>query len=172
VPGADRFSPLNTTISCLPAAVISQALSLGGAHFSLDAACASTLYAITVACNYLLTGKADLMLAGAVSCADPLYIHMGFSIFQAYPEEGKKHAPLDKASAGLVSSEGAGALALKRYEDAVRDGDTVYATLCGAGLSNDGRGKFLLVPNPKGQVLALERAYADAPIKGHMLMRP
>ena len=163
--GADRYLPLNMTISCLPAAVISQALGLGAAHLSLDAACASTLYTIKLACDYLLAGKADLMLAGAVSCADPLYIHIGFSIFQAYPGEGQKHAPLDKASAGLVSSEGAGALVLKRYEDAVNDGDNIYAVVCSTGLSNDGRGKFLLVPNPKGQLLALERAYADTDVK-------
>ncbi|MBN1627700.1 MAG: 3-hydroxyacyl-[acyl-carrier-protein] dehydratase FabA, partial [Deltaproteobacteria bacterium] len=162
--GAEKFSPLNMTISCLPAAVISQALSLEGPQFSLDAACASSLYAIKLACDYLLGGEADMMLAGAVSCADPLYIHIGFSIFQAYPEEGQKHAPLDRASKGLVSSEGAGALVLKRYEDAVRDGNTVYATICGCGLSNDGRGKFLLVPNPKGQLLAMERAYDSSPI--------
>lgn len=162
---ARKLSPLNMTTSCLPAAVISQALALGGPQFSLDAACASSLYAIKLACDYLQSGKADLMLAGAVSCADPLYIHIGFSIFQAYPEEREKHAPLDKSSAGLISSEGAGALVLKRYKEAVKDGDHIYATICGAGLSNDGRGKFLLVPNPKGQLLALERAYGNTDVK-------
>ncbi len=103
------------------------------------------------------------MLAGAVSCADPLFINMGFSIFQAYSEDAISR-PLDKLGEGLLSGEGAGMLALKRYSDAVRDGDRIYATILGAGLSNDGRGKFLLTPNPKGQILAFERAYADAGI--------
>ncbi|MEL7340172.1 MAG: polyketide synthase, partial [Bacteroidota bacterium] len=50
---------------------------------------------------------------------------------------------------------------LKRLEDAERDGDNILAVIGGIGLSNDGRGKFLLSPNPKGQTLAFERAYLE-----------
>ncbi|MBN3927939.1 PfaB family protein [Nostoc sp. NMS4] len=157
------LSPLNGVLSGYPAALISQGLSLSRINFSLDAACASSLYAIKLACDYLLSDKADLMLAGAVSCADPLFIHLGFSIFQAYPENGVTR-PLDKSSAGLISGEGAGMIVLKRYDDAVRDGDRIYATINGIGLSNDGKGKFVLNPNPKGQILAFERAYRNADI--------
>ncbi|AFY47240.1 polyketide synthase family protein [Nostoc sp. PCC 7524] len=160
---SNDLSPLNALLSGYPAALIAQALSLSGINFSLDAACASSLYAIKLACDYLLSGKADLMLAGAVSCADPLFIHMGFSIFQAYPENSVTR-PLDKSSGGLISAEGAGMVVLKRYDDAIRDGDRIYATINGIGLSNDGKGKFVLNPNPKGQILAFERAYKNAGI--------
>ncbi len=155
----------NPLLSSSPTGIISQALGLGGNHFSLDAACASSLYAVKLACDELLNGNADLMLAGAVSGADPLFIHMGFSIFHAYAPDNQKSAPFDKNSQGLISSEGAGMLLLKRYEDAKRDGDRIYACISGIGLSNDGRGKFLLSPNPKGQVLALQRAYENTIIK-------
>ncbi|MCB9291351.1 MAG: hypothetical protein H6560_28860 [Lewinellaceae bacterium] len=57
-------------------------------------------------CDELLTGKADMMLAGAVCASDQLFIHMGFSIFHAYAGADDKFVPLDKGSAGLVSSEG------------------------------------------------------------------
>ncbi|WP_392532240.1 beta-ketoacyl synthase N-terminal-like domain-containing protein [Nostoc sp. C117] len=157
------LSPLNGLLSGYPAALIAQALSLSRINFSLDAACASSLYAIKLACDYLLSGKADLMLAGAVSCTEPLFIHLGFSIFQAYPENGVTR-PLDKSSAGLIAGEGAGMIVLKRYDDALRDGDRIYATINGIGLSNDGKGKFVLNPNPKGQILAFERAYRNADI--------
>ena len=153
----------NALISGYPAAVVAQALGLSSTHLALDAACASSLYAVKLACDYLLAGKADLMLAGAVSCADPFFIKMGFSIFQAYPTDDSS-APLDKSSQGLISGEGAGMFVLKRLADAQRDGDQVYAVLRGIGLSNDGKGKHLLTPNPKGQTLAFERAYAAAGI--------
>ncbi len=104
------------------------------------------------------------MLAGAVSCADPLFVLTGFSIFQAYPPEGGASRPLDRGSRGLTAGEGAGMFALKRYADALRDGDRIYGLVRGVGLSNDGAGKHLLVPNPKGQRLAFERAYAAAGI--------
>jgi PfaB family protein len=160
-PAADSLA--NALISGYPAAVVSQALGLSSMHFALDAACASSLYAVKLACDYLQAGKADLMLAGAVSCADPFFIKMGFSIFQAYPDNDNS-CPLDKTSNGLISGEGAGMFVLKRLADAERDGDKIYAVLRGIGLSNDGKGKHLLTPNPKGQKLAFERAYAGTGI--------
>ena len=145
-----------------PAAVTAGALGLGGPRFAIDAACASSLYAVKLACDRLASGEADLMLAGAVSRADPLFIQMGFSIFQAYPERDGNSRPLDARSGGLVAGEGAGFVALRRYADAVRDGDNVYAVIRGIGLSNDGNGKHLLVPNQQGQRTAMERAYRAA----------
>ncbi len=156
---SESDKPQNEILEYTPSEMVSEALGLGGGHYELDAACATSLYAIKLACDELLTGKSDLMLAGAVCASDQLFIHMGFSIFHAYAPADKKFAPFDKNSAGLVSSEGAGMVVLKRLEDAERDGDNILAVIGGIGLSNDGRGKFLLVPNPKGQKLAFERAY-------------
>ena len=151
--------PDNKVLEYTPSAMVSEALALGKTHYAMDAACATSLYAIKMACDELSTGKADMMLAGAVSASDQLFIHMGFSIFHAYSPMDKKFVPFDKDSAGLVSSEGAGMVLLKRLEDAERDGDKILGVIGGIGLSNDGRGKFLLSPNPKGQNLAFERTY-------------
>lgn len=163
------FSPASTTelnlangaVAHTASKLISDALGLGGTQLSLDAACASSVYALKLACDYLTTGKADLMLAGAVSGADPFFINMGFSIFHAYPDHGIS-APFDSNSKGLFAGEGAGVLVLKRLEDAERDGDNIYAVVSGIGLSNDGKGQFVLSPNSKGQVQAFERAYSAA----------
>lgn len=163
LPTNSPVSPQNLMTFGYPAAFVSQALGLGGVNLALDAACASSLYAVKLASHYLLTGKADLMLAGAVSRADPFFINMGFSIFHAYPENSLSQ-PLNKHSDGLFAGEGAGVFVLKRYRDARRDGDKIHAVISGVGLSNDGKGKFLLQPNPKGQILAFERAYADGEV--------
>ncbi|MCP4297067.1 MAG: PfaB family protein [Proteobacteria bacterium] len=146
-----------------PDELVSRALSLGGPTFRMDAACATSLYSIKLACDYLNSNKADLMLAGAVSAGDPFFINMGFSTFQAFPENGIS-APFDENSKGLFAGEGAGLVVLKRYDDAVRDNDQIYASISGIGLSNDGSGKFILNPDSKGQIKALERAYADSKI--------
>ena len=164
LPNSEDTSFYNAMISGLPAAIISHALSLSHIHFCLDAACSSPLYAAKLASHYLWTHKADLMLAGGISCSDPIFVRMLFSGIQGYPENNDISRPLDKSSRGLVTSEGVGMLVLKRYSDAVRDGDRIYASITGNGLSNDGRGKHLLSPNPKGQVLAFERAYSEAEI--------
>ncbi|MBD2344696.1 beta-ketoacyl [acyl carrier protein] synthase domain-containing protein [Anabaena subtropica] len=161
LPTATKPATHNAMISGLPAALVAKAFSLSANHFCIDAACSSAFYAIKLASHYLWTGKADVMLAGAISCTDPLFLRMFFSGLQAYPENGIS-SPLDKSSRGLVTSEGIGMVMLKRYSDAVRDGDKILATVCGNGLSNDGKGKHLLSPSTKGQVLAFERAYQEA----------
>lgn len=159
-----QANPENGVLDYTPSEMVSEALGLQDSHYALDAACATSLYAIKLACDELVTGKSDMMLAGAVSASDQLFIHMGFSIFHAYAPRGKKFVPFDRESAGLVSSEGAGMVLLKRLEDAERDGDDILGVIGGIGLSNDGRGKFLLSPNPKGQQLAFERAYEQGNI--------
>lgn len=161
LPTATKASPYNAMISGLPAAVISQAMGLSGIHFCMDAACSSSFYAIKMACHYLWSRKANVMLAGAISCTDPLFLRMLFSGIQGYPENGISR-PLDKASRGLITSEGVGMVMLKRHSDAVRDGDRILATICGNGLSNDGKGKHILSPSTKGQTLAFARAYTEA----------
>ncbi|MBD2242860.1 PfaB family protein [Nostoc sp. FACHB-888] len=163
VPNATKASLSNAMISGLPASIVAQALSLSQINLCLDAACSSSFYAIKLASHYLWSHKADVMLAGAISCADSLFVRMLFSGVQGYAENGISR-PLDKSSRGLIPADGVGMVLLKRYSDAVRDGDNILATICGNGLSNDGKGKHLLSPNPKGQVLAFERAYNEAKV--------
>ncbi|OQY45374.1 MAG: hypothetical protein B6242_10465 [Anaerolineaceae bacterium 4572_78] len=155
--------PYNALVSGYLTTVIAQALGLSQVNFSIDAACASSLYAVKLACYYLQAGKADLMLAGGISAPAPLFVTLGFASLQGYPDNGISQ-PLDKQSKGLTSGEGAGMVVLKRYADAVRDGDKIQAVIPAIGLSNDGRGKHLLIPNPRGQQLAFERAYREAGI--------
>ncbi|GLS91009.1 beta-hydroxyacyl-ACP dehydratase [Psychromonas marina] len=160
---AQTVNPDNALVAGYPSALLAKASGLGASHFSLDAACASSCYSLKLACDYLHTGKADMMLAGAISGADPMFVNMGFSIFQAFPANNK-HAPFDNDSQGLFAAEGAGMMVLKRHSDALRDGDTIHAIIKGGALSNDGKGEFVLSPNTKGQVLAYQRAYQDAQI--------
>jgi PfaB family protein len=163
LPKTTKASLYNAMISGLPASIVAQALSLSRINLCLDAACSSSFYAIKLASHYLSSHKADMMLAGAISCADSLFVRMLFSGVQGFSEDGTSR-PLDKTSRGLIPGDGVGMVMLKRYADAVRDGDNILATICGTGLSNDGKGKHLLSPNTKGQVLAFERAYNEAQI--------
>lgn len=163
LPQSTTASLYNAMISGLPAAIVAQGLSLSPINFCLDAACSSSFYAIKLASHYLSSHKADMMLAGAISCADSLFVRMLFSGVQGFAEDGTSR-PLDKTSRGLIPGDGVGMVLLKRYSDAIADGDNILATICGNGLSNDGKGKHLLSPNSKGQVLAFERAYNEAQI--------
>src|SRR5690606_22220290 len=117
-------------------------LGLGGGTVTLDAACASSLYAVKLAVDELLSGRVDAMLAGGVSRPDCLYTQMGFSQLRALSASGRC-SPFDSRADGLVVGEGAGVVVLKRLEDALQAGDHIYATIAGIGLSNDIGGNLL-----------------------------
>lgn len=157
----DAIVPENLRVSGSPAAVTAAALGLGGPRYCLDAACSSALYALSLACGHLASGRADVVLAGAVCAPDPTLIHLSFSDLHAYPEDGFSQ-PFDGRSGGIVTGQGAGMVAVKRLADALRDGDHVHAVVDGIGLSNDGAGRHPLVPRKSGQLDALTRAYAAA----------
>ena len=152
--------PLNARVTALPAGLLSAALGLGGGAFTLDAACASSLYAIKLACDELRRGRCDAMLAGGVSRPEALYTQIGFSQLQALSPSGKCR-PFDARADGLVVGEGAGLVLLKRLDDALRDGDRIYGVIRGIGLSNDLAGS-LLAADSEGQVRAMRAAYEQA----------
>jgi PfaB family protein len=147
-------------VTALPAILLARALHLEGGAFTLDAACASSLYAVKLACDELHSRRADAMLAGGVSRPDNLYTHMGFTQLRALSASGRC-APFDASADGLVVGEGAGVLVLKRLDDALRNGDQVRAVIRGIGLSNDMRGN-LLAPDTEGQLRAMRAAYQQA----------
>jgi acyl transferase domain-containing protein len=152
-----RTDPLNRYTAGLPAGLLAHGLGLGGGSFTLDAACASSLYAIKLAVDELLSGRADAMLTGGISRPDSLYTQMGFSQLRALSPRGIC-SPFDAAGDGLVVGEGAGIFLLKRTEDAVAHGDRIYGVIRGIGLSNDVGGS-LLAPLSEGQLRAMRQAY-------------
>lgn len=161
--GQGGGDPRNRHMSGGCAALLQQALGLDAGSFCIDAACASSLYAIKLACDRLHSGAADLMLAGAVQRADDLFLHVGFSALNALSPSGRSR-PFHREADGLVPAEGAAFFALKRLADARRDGDRVLGVVRGVGLSNDGRGRGFLAPAESGQRRALALAYASAGI--------
>ena len=156
----EATEPLNRYVAGLPAGLLARALGLGGGAYTLDAACASSLYAVKLAADELRAGRADAMLTGGLSRPDPLYTQMGFAQLRALSTTGKAR-PFDERADGLVVGEGAGMFVLKRLDDALRQGDTIYGVIAGAGLSNDVDGG-LLAPSSEGQLRAMRAAYADA----------
>lgn len=153
-------NPLNRYVTGLPAGLLAGSLGLGGGCYGLDAACASSLYAVKLACDELLEHRASAMLAGGLSRPDSLYTQMGFSQLRALSPSGRC-SPFDRKGDGLIVGEGAGIVVLKRLEDALRDGDRILALIRGIGLSNDIEGS-LLSPSSEGQSRALRSAYAQA----------
>jgi acyl transferase domain-containing protein/NAD(P)H-dependent flavin oxidoreductase YrpB (nitropropane dioxygenase family) len=140
---------------------IANRLDLGGANFTVDAACASALAALDVGCAELVDGSADLVLCGGADMHNGINDFLLFSSTHALSPTGRCR-PFDATADGITLGEGVACVVLKRLADAERDGDRVYAVVAGIGAASDGRGLGLTAPRPEGQRAALERAYRNA----------
>ena len=157
---SSRFEPLNARPAGSPAGVVATALGLGGGAYTLDAACASSLYAVKLAADELIARRLDAVVCGGVSRPDPLYTQMGFAQLRALSPSGVA-SPFGAAADGLVVGEGAGMFVLKRLADALEQEDHIYGVLVAAGVSNDIDGG-LLAPSSEGQLRAMRAAYDQA----------
>ncbi|MEU6083785.1 SDR family NAD(P)-dependent oxidoreductase [Streptomyces sp. NPDC047108] len=142
---------------------IANRLDLGGANYTVDAACASSLAAVDVACKELTAGTSDIVLCGGADLHNGINDYVLFSSVHALSPTGRSRA-FDSSADGIALGEGVACLVLKRLEDAERDGDRVYGVIKGLGSSSDGRSLGLTAPRPEGQRAALERAYRNARI--------
>jgi phthiocerol/phenolphthiocerol synthesis type-I polyketide synthase E len=143
---------------------ISYHLNLTGPSFTIQAACSTSLVAVHNACLGLLSSECDMALAGGVAVSHPQK--------SGYPyQEGMVGSPdghcraFDARSKGSVGGSGAGAVILKRLEDALEDGDYIYAVIKGSAVNNDGLRKVgFTTPSVKGQGAVVRAAYIMAEI--------
>lgn len=143
---------------------IANRFDLKGTTCSVDAACASSLAAVKFACQELLVGDCDIMIAGGVNLD---LTNTSFVSFCKTPAISKtdKIRPFDKDADGMILGDGAGAVVLKRLSTAKADNDRIYALIEGIGSSSDGQEKSIFSPSQKGQVLAVRRAMEKAEVQ-------
>jgi acyl transferase domain-containing protein len=142
---------------------IANRLDLGGASYAIDAACGSSLAALSAACKELASGSSDLVLCGGADLHNGIEDYLLFASVGALSPTGRCR-PFDAAADGIALGEGVACVVLKRLADAERDGDRIYAVIKGVGSASDGRALGLTAPNTAGQRRALERAYESAGI--------
>ncbi len=140
---------------------VANRFDLGGANYTVDAACGSSLAAAALAVRELESGAADMVILGGADTVQNPFTYLAFSKTQAFSPRGRCR-PFDASADGIVISEAVAVVVLKRLADAERDGDRIYAVIKGLGASSDGRAKGLTAPRTEGQVRALRRAYAKA----------
>ncbi|GAA0601922.1 type I polyketide synthase [Kutzneria viridogrisea] len=140
---------------------IANRLDLGGANYTVDAACASSLAAVDVACKELVSATSDVVLCGGADLHNAIDDYLLFSSVGALSATGRCRT-FDSTADGIALGEGVACVVLKRLADAERDGDRIYAVIKGVGSGSDGKALGLTAPRAEGQRRALERAYRGA----------
>lgn len=144
---------------------VSYKLDLRGPSFTVKTACSTSLVAVHLACQGLLSGECDVALAGAVSVWVPQeqgYLHEDDGVLSP---DGHCRA-FDAAARGTVPASGAGAVVLRRLDEALEAGDPVEAVIRGSVINNDGSAKAgFSAPSVEGQAMAIRTAHLVAGVE-------
>lgn len=145
---------------------IANFFDLHGGGYTVDGACSSSLLAIITAISSLNNFDLDLAIAGGVDISLDTFELIGFAKTNALT--AKEMTVYDKAGSGFIPGEGSGFVILKRLDQAIQDGNKIYAVIKGWGIASDGKGG-ITAPSAKGQAFALKRAYQKADYKPEAL---
>lgn len=139
-------------------------LNLKGPAVTIQTACSTSLVAIAQAVQSIRNGYCDMAIAGGASVTVPIKSGHLYEDGAMFSKDGHCR-PFDANASGTCFSDGAGAVLLKSKEQAIKDGDTIFAVIKGIGLSNDGgsKGSFS-APSVEGQAAAISMAIQDAGI--------
>ena len=139
-------------------------LNLRGPAVVIQTACSTSLAAVHLACQSLLSGECDSALAGGVSVMFPQVAGYAYIPGMILSPDGLCR-PFDEQAQGTVPGKGAGVVVLKRLSDAQAAGDTIYAVIAGSAWNNDGSGKVgYTAPSVEGQASVIRAAQAAAGI--------
>ncbi len=142
---------------------LSHVFDFRGPSLSLDTACSSSLLAVHLACESIRNGESTLAVAGGTQLQFTPQYAVAESKGGFLSPTGWSHA-FDSSANGYVRGEGVAVVVLKKLEDALRDGDPVYAQIIGSGACQDGRTKGITVPRGEAQKELIKRVCARAGI--------
>ncbi|MEQ8293378.1 MAG: beta-ketoacyl synthase N-terminal-like domain-containing protein [Roseovarius sp.] len=141
---------------------VSHVFDLKGPSVNIQTACSTSLVAVHYACEALRSGQCDMALAGGSTIELPQGRGYLFKENEILSPDGHCHA-FDHRAKGTVFGSGAGVVALRRLEDAIADGDHIWAVVKGSAINNDGAAKAgYLAPSVDGQAAAVSRAIDTA----------
>jgi 3-oxoacyl-[acyl-carrier-protein] synthase II len=162
-----KFNPffIPKMISDIAAGQISIMYGFRGPNYSTASACASSTNALIDAFNYIRLGKANVILAGGVSCHYAGGVG-GFNALTALSTRNDDPAgasrPFSKSRDGFVMGEGAGCLVLEDLDHALARGANILCEVVGGGLSADAYHLTASHPEGLGAKLVMRRALKDA----------
>jgi phthiocerol/phenolphthiocerol synthesis type-I polyketide synthase E len=144
---------------------VSYKLNLRGPSLSVQTACSTSLVAVHLAFQSLMSGESDMALAGGVSVSGPQRAGYRYQEGMILSPDGRCRA-FDASAAGPVGGSGLGLVVLKRVADAIDDDDTIYAVIRGSAINNDGAAKVgYSAPGVDGQAEVIAEALALAGVE-------
>jgi acyl transferase domain-containing protein len=149
---------------CFASGRLSYFLGLQGPSLAIDTACSTSLVTVHLACQSLRNRESNLALAGGVSLMLSPEVTLYLSKTRALSPDGRCKT-FDKDANGYVRGEGCGMVVLKRFSDAISDGDNILGVIRGSAVNQDGPSSGLTVPNGSAQMAVIRQALENAKVK-------
>lgn len=144
---------------------VSYKLNLKGESITVQSSCSTSLVAVHLACQSLLSGQCDMALAGGVSTRVPQKTGYRYEEGMIASPDGRCRA-FDHRAQGTLPGNGLGVVVLKRASEALHDGDNIHALIKGSAVNNDGRMKVgYTAPGVEGQSEVIAKALAMAGVE-------
>jgi acyl transferase domain-containing protein len=145
---------------------ISYHLNLTGPSMAIDTACSSSLTAVHQGCSALRSGDVDTVIAAGAN----VILIPSLSIF--YTQAGLsapdgRCKPFGQSADGIGRGEGVAAVVLRRLDDAIADGQPIYAVVRSSAANHDGRSNGITAPSRRAQVALMRRALTLAEVDPH-----
>ncbi len=159
-----HYESTSAAVGAVPSSVsnrVAQVFGIRGFNMTVDAACASSMTSMQVACDALMAGDTRIAICGGADLGINPAIYIGFSRVSGVSLSGHAN-PFDHTADGLLIGEGVGIVVLKRLEDAMEDGDRIHAVIQGIGSSSDGAGNAIYAPSAEGRAECMRRALKTA----------
>ncbi|MGE5340610.1 MAG: condensation domain-containing protein [Candidatus Omnitrophota bacterium] len=149
---------------------ISYMFNLRGPSYTMYTACSTSLVAIHLGCQAVLSGECDMALAGGVTIMLPQKRGYLYSEGMVLSPDGHTRS-FDAEAKGLISANGIGVVVLKPLEDAIRDRDHIYAVIKGSAINNDGNRKIgYTASSIKAQETLIKELYRTAEVDSESIM--
>ncbi|MDR2106376.1 MAG: acyltransferase domain-containing protein [Coriobacteriales bacterium] len=149
------------TMPSLVASLVANRFDMHGPAYTVDAACASGILAISQSIEMLRSGQCDIGVAGGMHVGHSAMFWGAFDMMGAMSRR-QQIAPLSEDADGLLVGQGGGFIVLKTVRKALEDGDRIYAVIKDTAVSSDGAGSHVTVTSVKGQVRVLKQAWERA----------
>lgn len=150
--GVSPFA-ITSTLPNMPSYHVSYTARAMGPITTPVAACASGVFGIGEAAEYIRRGKADVMIAGGAEAMVSEIPIAGFSAMGALSkrndEPQRASRPFDATRDGFVMAEGAAVVILEKLEHALGRGARILAEVAGFGCSSDAY--HITQPDPEGK---------------------
>ena len=162
-----RFQALISNLPDFIATRIAYTFNFRGESMLVGTGCSSSLVAVHLGCQSLLSGQSTISIAGGVALLMP-------GTYKTSSEEGMIVSPtgycrpFDASATGFVPANGGGVVILKTAESAYKDGDHIHAIIRASALNNDGSSKAgFMAPSPEGQseLITTALSLADIPVE-------